>query len=328
MEGNQSLDLEKAFDKVFREVVFGSLFGTGVETDVIQCLQSLYSDLTAFVQLEPGNRSRPFPILRGVRQGDPLSPILFINVLRVVMEPLNEKWERKKYGAAAGAWGDEYGRLTHLLFADDTTLVAKSKKALQAMLKDIREAFEKVGLKMNISKCKIQTNAHTKRTPSHLQIDGLSFPIVPPTEGFKFLGTQFTLCGGVDAELDARIAAAWGKFHTLWPLLRRRDTDPMKRLRLFDSNVGRSVLWCCESWSLTVKQKHRLQTTERAMLRRFAGPRRAPEEDYITWLRRATHSAEAVRDQAGISSWIKYASFRKWSLGGHVEAMLKPAGCL
>jgi hypothetical protein len=74
-------------------------------------------------------------------------------------------------------------------------------------------------------------------------------------------------------------------------------------------------------WSLTVRQKQRLQTIERAMLRRFAGQRRAPDEDYITWLRRGTHFAEAVRDQAGIRSWVKYASFRKWSWGGHVARM-------
>ena len=125
----------------------------------------------------------------------------------------------------------------------------------------------------------------------------------------------------VDAELNARIAAAWGKFHKLWLLLRRRDTDPAKRMRLFESNVARLVLWCCESLSLTIKQKQRLQTTERAMLRRFAGPRRAPEEDYISWVRRATHSAEAVRDRAGIKSWVKSAAFQKWSWAGHVARM-------
>ena len=99
------------------------------------------------------------------------------------------------------------------------------------------------------------------------------------------LGVQFTLVDGVSAELDARIAAAWGKFHKIWPLLRRRDTSLAKRLRLFDSNVGRSMSWGCESWTLTLKDKQRLQSVERAMLRRFAGPRRNGHEDYIIWLR-------------------------------------------
>ena len=67
-------------------------------------------------------------------------------------------------------------------------------------------AFEEVGLTLNASKCNIQTNAHTTRTPTFLEVDGMRFPIVPPWEGFKVLGVQFTLLNGVAAELDARIA--------------------------------------------------------------------------------------------------------------------------
>ena len=71
----------------------------------------------------------------------------------------------------------------------------------------------------------IQTNAHTSRTPVFIEVNGMQYPVVPPTTGFKVLGTWFTLSGGVAAEFDARIAAAWGEFHQIWPLLRRRDTS-------------------------------------------------------------------------------------------------------
>jgi len=316
-----SLDLEKAFDNVLHEHVFGSLCGTGIETEVVDTLQRIYSDLPAYVQLEPGNKSRTFPVLRGVRQGDPLSPVLFINVLRKLLSDLGEKWEKGKRGSIVGAWGDEIGRLTHLLFADDTTLVAKSKKDLLVMLKDIQQAFAEAGLVLNVGKCQIQTNAHTARTPSHVDLDGKRFPIVPPWEGFKILGTQLTAVNGTRRELDIRISAAWGKFHQIWPLLRRRHTDLKKRLRLFEANVGRSLLWCCESWTLSLKEKQRLQSTERAMLRRFAGPRRAPDQEYIDWIREATHRAEKSRDEAGIRSWCAAAAFQKWHWAGHVARM-------
>ena len=189
------------------------------------------------------------------------------------------------------------------------------------MLADIQEAFGSAGLTLDVSKCKAQTNSHTARTPQYMDVNGMRYPIVHPKEGFRVLGTQFTLVGGVSTELDGRIAAAWGKFHQIWPLLRRRDTDLTKRLRLFDSNVARSVLWCCESWTLTVAEKRRLQSTERAMLRRFAAPRRAHDEDYLSWLSRSTHSAERARDSAGINSWNVAASLRKWSWAGHVARM-------
>ena len=85
--------------------------------------------------------------------------------------------------------------------------------------------------------------------------------------------------------------------------------------------MSRSFLWCCESWTLTVHDKRRIQTTELAMLRRFAGPRRRPQEDYIEWLRRATHAAENERNKAGITSWVAAASMKKWTWAGHVARM-------
>ena len=126
---------------------------------------------------------------------------------------MDEKWEREKRGSIIGAWGDTLGRLTHILFADDTTLVAKSKRDLIVMLNDIQDAFAAAGVTLNVSKCMIQTNAHTNRTPPFIDVNGMQYPVVPPTIGFKVLGTRFTLSGGIAAEFDAKIAAAWSKFH-------------------------------------------------------------------------------------------------------------------
>ena len=122
-------------------------------------MQVLYSDLSAYVQLEPDQRSRNFVIPRGVRQGDPLPPVSFVNVLRTVLQPLSKKWECCRRGSIVGARADKLDRLTHLLFADGTTLIAKSKRALIQMIPDITTAFASAGLKLNAGKCKIQTNA-------------------------------------------------------------------------------------------------------------------------------------------------------------------------
>ena len=186
------------------------------------------------------------------------------------------------------------------------------------MLREIQDAFATAGLKLNASKCEIQTNAHPARTPSHLDVDGVRFPVVSPQVGFKVLGVQLALANGMAAELDARIACAWGKFHEAWPLLRRRDTSLAKRLRLFDAKVGAAALWCCESWTLTRRQKQRLRSTERAMLRRFAGPRCNAAEEYIPWIKRATHCAESKRDEVGIKSWVEAYYWKKWSWAGHI----------
>ena len=49
--------------------------------------------------------------------------------------------------------------INNLRYADDTTLMAESKKELQSLLMKVKEESEKVGLKLNISKTKIMASS-------------------------------------------------------------------------------------------------------------------------------------------------------------------------
>ncbi len=57
------------------------------------------------------------------------------------------------------------------------------------------------------------------------------------------------------------------------------------------------------------------------MLRRFAGPRRNTNEDYVTWIIRATGEAEHARDSSCVKSWMEAVLAKKWSWAGHVARM-------
>ena len=48
--------------------------------------------------------------------------------------------------------------INNLRYADDTTLMAKSKEELKNLLMKVKEESEKVGLKLNIQKMKIMTS--------------------------------------------------------------------------------------------------------------------------------------------------------------------------
>ena len=45
--------------------------------------------------------------------------------------------------------------ISHLRYADDTTLMAESEEELKSLLMKVKEESEKVGLKLNIQKTKI-----------------------------------------------------------------------------------------------------------------------------------------------------------------------------
>ena len=145
--------------------------------------------------------------------------------------------------------------------------------------------------------------------------------MVLPTAGFKVLGTQFTLQGRTAVEVKARISAAWSKFFALWPVLGKRDGNLMKRLRLFDCSVSQILLWCNESWLLTVKEKRLLKSTQNQMLRRIVGPRRRPEEPWVDWIKRSTLAARKIATQAGVRFWLQAHLQSKWCKAGHVMRM-------
>ena len=74
------VDFAKAFDKVEHTSLFKVLEQQGVPKPYCALLRHLYADQTACVHT--GIKSRSFKISRGVKQGDPISSMLFTAVMQ------------------------------------------------------------------------------------------------------------------------------------------------------------------------------------------------------------------------------------------------------
>ena len=105
-----------------------------------------YNNLSRCV-LNNGFFSSPFQLERGVRQGDPLSPYLFLIAIEIMAISIrtNENIEGIKIGE------DE---TRSLLYADDMTATLANVSSVEKVIQ-ILNNFEKCsGLKMNLSKTK------------------------------------------------------------------------------------------------------------------------------------------------------------------------------
>ena len=109
------------------------------------------------------------------------------------MVGLKEKWEKEGRGTIVGSDGSGKCRISFAMFADDTTLIAKSRAALKKMLQDVSRGLAEIGLNLNADKCFVQSSTTTRG--GSLQVGGMIYPIVPNHVGFKVLGTTFTLNG-------------------------------------------------------------------------------------------------------------------------------------
>jgi len=109
------LDMSKAFDSVSRETVLRAVESYGAPRPLLEYLRNYHSSATTRFGSVPAN------INRGVRQGDPLSPILF----NMVMKEIIDKTGRQLGFNLKGTMVDS------LAFANDLVLICDSPIVLQ-----------------------------------------------------------------------------------------------------------------------------------------------------------------------------------------------------
>ena len=78
-----SLDAEKAFDKIQHSFMLKTLQKAGIEGSYLNIITAIYIKPTANIILN-GENLKAFPLKSGIRQGCPLSPLLFNIVLKVL----------------------------------------------------------------------------------------------------------------------------------------------------------------------------------------------------------------------------------------------------
>jgi hypothetical protein len=124
--------------------VFKSL---GVQDWYLDTLRAVYSDVRLRVRLD-GQQGDTFPSTRGVKQGDPLSPLFFglsVDRLKVFLAAC---------ALMLGVWVT--GRLLHyILYANDIVLFADSAHDLQALLYVLQEFCTTAGMSPNPKKCEV-----------------------------------------------------------------------------------------------------------------------------------------------------------------------------
>ena len=180
------------------------------------------------------------------------------------------------------------------------------------------------GLELHPSKCKAQTNKVGRVERGNVQLsEDFSLNVLPEGECLEVLGNTLSLLDPTEPEIENRIAIAWRKFWALKRLLLNKSVSRNRRLRLFDTTVGSSFLYGSHAWTPRAHEIRQMRTTQNRMLRKICGAARRPEEAWLDWIRRATHQARQLLQDAGVRDWVFAHARKKWLWAGH--AMRRPA---
>ena len=178
------LDMSKAYDRVewgFLEAIMQYL---GLEERMRRIIMSCLKSVSYSILLngQPIGSIKPS---RGLRQGDPLSPYLFLLCAMGLQGLLQEAEDE---GSIKGVAISRYGpRVSHLFFADDSVLFCRATEAECQRVLDILSTYERgTGQKINRDKTNIFFSSNTHhQTQSRIQ-QILGVPAIRQYE--KYLG--------------------------------------------------------------------------------------------------------------------------------------------
>lgn len=148
------LDLEKAYDQLEWNFVLDSLNCLGIPQNLQNLIFHCISSTSMRINWN-GSSSSPFSCSRGLRQGDPISPYLFVLCLERLGHSIQD-------AVNAGSWIPfSFGRghcpkLSYMCFADDLILVPESSLSQVECINAVLHQFcSKSDQKINFLKSQV-----------------------------------------------------------------------------------------------------------------------------------------------------------------------------
>ena len=192
------IDLEKAYDKIPRNVMWWSLDKHKVPSKYVTLIKDMYNNVVTSVRTNDGNTDY-FPIKIGLHQGSALSLYLFALVIPRCM-----------------------------LFADHVVLVDESQTGVNRKLELWRQTLESKGFRLSRTKTEymICNFSRVVQEEGDMSLEG---QVVPKKNSFRYLGSMLQRDEDINVDVNHRIKAGWIKWRQASSILCDKRVPQAKR---------------------------------------------------------------------------------------------------
>lgn len=301
------IDFQKAYDSVNRKKLYAALKDLSIPPKIIRLVKMSLKASVNHVKVN-GSLTEEFTVNTGLRQGDPLSTLLF----NLVLERIIQETGIKREGTIRTN--------THqcIAYADDVVLLARNKKELLKITTNLINVAGKYGLKVNAGKSKFMQVATGQdeniRDDYTVRLQSGNMITFENVKDFIYLGVYLTNKCHEVKEVERRIAKANKSAGALNQVLRAKNISFNSKLRIYKSVIKPIALYGCETWVLNKCLQNTIETWERKLLRRIFGGRKTDQG----WERRTNAEIYGMYKGEKITDTIKV---RRLQWLGHLGRM-------
>ena len=241
------VDFRKAFDTVQRPLLWQVLRNLRLPDVFIRAVEGYYRTVHFRVEL-PTGLTAPIPAGVGVKQGCPLSPVLFGVFIESLLGEFLRGDQTPYASPTLGA-----GAVPPILYADDLANVSTSVVGLQRQCDRLADLAARYGLAINVAKTKAMAfgvgdggrRAALDREPLTINEQPVAW-----VDEFRYLGLPVHAKTGFKAAPEALLAAATNRYHAMWRRCRELGIeDGLSLNTLFDSLVNSVLSYGAPIWA-------------------------------------------------------------------------------
>lgn len=178
------IDITKAFDTIPHSMIGVGLQKKRVPTHITNFIKKMYKGCKSSIKAAD-NRKVEVKLKRGVKQGDPLSPLLF----NLDVEPIIECISGETTGVPINNES-----VSVLAFADDVVLVAKDVTEARKQITYLNDYLTNIGMSISVTKCAtfqiVQKNKTWYIKDPVINVMNKAIKNIEPDQALLYLGTK------------------------------------------------------------------------------------------------------------------------------------------